>query len=391
MSSLSPLQAVFENGYQELRPPSGDVTTLSFTGDICLIREVEDRLRENPEDAIAGMREALAADYVVGNLETPLSAAPFDPTRGVLKSDPALADVLVALGFDAFTIANNHTMDCGAEGLQDTLSFLSQNNIAYFGAGENLQSARRPLIIERHNIKIGLLGYSQPELDASQISQAGVAPLRKDIILEDMAKLRPQVDVIALTLHEGYEFQHYPRLEFMHLCRELAQNGADVICGHHPHVLQGLETRGNSVIMYSLGNFWFDMTYQRRVPESREGVIAHLSFDKNGPVSLKLTPTAMSENSLLRVAENHQRRAILQHLRDISFLLHDTEAIREQNALSAAKVMRAILGAVYNLGLKDDKAGFEKFVEHQIRRDPYLKTFCDYAELVGGYKSTFMQ
>jgi poly-gamma-glutamate synthesis protein (capsule biosynthesis protein) len=388
MSSLSPLQAVFENGHQELRPPSGDITTFSFTGDICLIREVEERLRENPEDAITGMREALAADYVIGNLETPLSKALLDPQRGALQSDPALAQVLIALGFDAFTIANNHTMDCGADGLHDTLSFLSQNNIAHFGAGDNWEQARRPLIVERNNIKIGLLGYSQPELDAAGISQAGVAPLRKKIILEDIVKLRPQVDVIALTLHEGYEFQYYPRLDFVNLCRELAQH-VDVICGHHPHVLQGMETVGNSLILYSLGNFWFDMTYQRRVPETREGLIAHISFDKNGPVFLKLIPTFADEKSLLRIASAEHRERILQHLKNISSLLQDTESIREQNALSAAKVMRAILGAVYNLGLKDDKAGFEKYVEHQIRRDPYLKTFCDYAELIGGYKSTF--
>jgi len=387
MLSLPSLIAVFENGYQELRPPSGDITTFSFTGDICLIREVEERLRENPQNAIAGMREALAADYVVGNLETPLSKAPFDPQRGVLQSDPDLAHVLISLGFDAFTIANNHTMDCGAEGLQDTLSFLSQNNIAHFGAGENLQQVRQAVIVEHNNIKIGLLGYSQPELDAATQESAGVAPLRKEIILEDIAKLRQQVDVIILTLHEGYEFQHYPRLEFMHLCRELAQNGVDVICGHHPHVLQGMETVGNSLILYSLGNFWFDMTYQRRIPESRQGLIAHISFDKNGPVSLKLTPTVMDEKSHLRTAAGEQRKDILQHLKNISFLLQDTEAIREQNALSTAKVMRSILGAVYNLGLKDDKAGFEKYFYHQIRRDPYLKAFCDYAELIGGYKS----
>jgi len=389
MSSLPPLQAVFENGSQELRPPSGDTTTFSFTGDICLIREVEERLRENPQDAIAGIREALAADYVIGNLETPLSTAPFDPQRGVLKSDPALADVLVSLGFDAFAIANNHTMDCGADGLRDTLSFLSQNNIAHFGAGNNLQEARKPLIVERNNIKIGLLGYSQPELDAAQNDKAGNAPLRKELILADIAQLRPQVDVLILTLHEGYEFQFYPRLEFMQFCRELAQNGADVICGHHPHVLQGLETCGNSMIMYSLGNFWFDMTYQRRVPESRQGLIAHISFDQKGPVKLALTPTIMTETSQLRVADGEPRRAILRHLKHISSALQDTEMIREQNAISVAKVMRAILGAVYNLGTKEDKAEFEKFVEHQIRRDPYLKAFCDYADLIGGYKSTF--
>src|SRR5690606_17969547 len=189
-------------------------------------------------------------------------------------------------------IANNHTMDCGADGLRDTLSILAQNNIVHFGAGDNLEKARRPLIVERNHIKVGLLGYSQPELDAAKTDTAGNAPLRKDIILEDVAKLRPQVDVLILILHEGYEFQFYPRLPFMQLCRELTQHGVDVICGHHPHVLQGMETVGNSLILYSLGNFWFDMTYQRRVPQTRQGLIAHISFDKNGPVKLALTPTA---------------------------------------------------------------------------------------------------
>lgn len=390
MISLSPLQAVFENGHQELRPSFGNITTFSFTGDICLIREVEERLRENPEDAIAGMREALAADYVIGNLETPLAAtAGLDPIRGFLNSDPALAQVLVTLGFDAFTIANNHTMDCGAEGLQETLAFLSQNNIAHFGAGEILQSARQPLIVERHNIKIGLLGYSQPELDAAEAHRAGVSPLRKQLILEDIANLKSQVDNIVLVLHEGYEFQNYPRLDFLNLCRELAQHGVDLICGHHPHVMHGMETVGNCLILYSLGNFWFDLAYHRRIPQTRQSAIAQVSFDQDGPAFLKLTPTMMDDRSRLHVAQGDARKNILQHLKDISAALKNTEFIREQNAISAANVMRAILGNVYRLGETGDKAGFEKYVEHQIRRDPYLKTFSDFAELVGSYKSTF--
>lgn len=390
MPSLPPLEAVFNNGHQQLRPSSGDITTFSFTGDVCLIREVEQRLRENPEDAITGIREALAADYVVGNLETPLAAtADLDPIRGFLNSDPALAKVLVGLGFDAFTIANNHTMDCGADGLNETLAFLNQNNIAHFGAGENLQTARKPLIVERNNIKIGLLGYSQPELDAAESNRAGISPLRKEAILEDIASLKPQVDNIVLVLHEGYEFQNYPRLDFLNLCRELAQNGVDLICGHHPHVMHGMETVGNCLILYSLGNFWFDLSYHRRIPQTRNSAIAHVSFDRNGPVSLKLTPTLMDDESRLHVAQGESRKNILHHLKDISAALQNTETIREQNAISTAQVMRAILGAVYRFGENDDKAGFEKFVEHQIRRDPYLKTFSDYAELIGGYKSTF--
>jgi poly-gamma-glutamate synthesis protein (capsule biosynthesis protein) len=390
MSQLLPLESVFDNGYQELRPSSGDIATFSFTGDVCLIREVEQRLREDAESAVAGIREALAADYVVGNLETPLAAtSDLDPIRGFLNSDPALAKVLISLGFDAFTIANNHTMDCGADGLNETLAFLNQNNIEHFGAGENLQNARQPLIVERNNIKIGLLGYSQPELDAAETQRAGISPLRKQAILEDIANLKPQVDNVVLVLHEGYEFQNYPRLDFLNLCRELAQSGVDLICGHHPHVMHGMETVGNCLILYSLGNFWFDLSYHRRIPQTRNSTIAHVSFDQNGPVVLKLTPTIMDDESRLHVAQGETRKNILQHLKDISAVLQNTEAIREQNAISAANVMRAILGNVYNLGKANDKAGFEKFVEHQIRRDPYLKTFFDYAKLIGEYKSTF--
>lgn len=390
MPSLPPLEAVFDSGYQKLRSTSGDSTTFSFTGDICLIREVEQRLREDAQGAVMGIRDALAADYVIGNLETPLAAnAALDPIRGVLNSAPELATVLPELGFDAFTLANNHTMDCGADGLGETLSFLQQNNIAHFGADTNEQSARKPLIVKRNNITIGLLGYSQPELDAAEAERAGVAPLRKDVILEDVAKLRSQVEVVVLTLHEGYEFQNYPRLDFLNLCHELAQSGVHLICGHHPHVMQGMETVGNCVILYSLGNFWFDMPYQHRVQQSRNSAIAHVTFDQNGATSLKVTPTIMDDGSRLRVAQGETRENILQHLKEISHVLQNKEEIRSQNKASAERVMQGILGAVYRLGEKGDKAGFEKYIQHQIHRDPYLKTFCDFADLVGGYKSTF--
>lgn len=383
MEKLQSLTQVFTSGEQVLRQTEAPTATASFVGDISLVRGVADRLTAEGSKAFCGIDSLLAADLVVGNLETPLSPAHLDPVRGAFTSQPELARYIFELGFNVFNMANNHTMDCGEAGLKDTLEVLHQNGMAHFGAGENLAGATTPLIIEKNGIRFGFIGYSQPELDAATPTSAGVAPLRLHRIEQELEALRGQVDVTIVSLHEGYEFQSYPRLDFMQLCRRSARCGANLIYGHHPHVLQGMETVENCLILYSLGNFLFDMPYHREVSATREGLITHATFDAKGVVALKLIPTYLDDECRLAGITDEARQNTLGHLEVLSRQLGDLEFVREQNHESVRQVMRAVLGAVYQLGKKGDQAGFDKYFQHQIRRDPYLKVFKDYGEMAG--------
>src|SRR5690606_25684758 len=140
---------------------------------------------------------------------------------------------------------------------------------------------------------------------------------------QELEALRGQVDVTIVSLHEGYEFQSYPRLEFMQLCRKLAERGANLIYGHHPHVLQGMETVENCLILYSLGNFLFDMPYHRSVSATREGMIARVTFDAEGIVALKLVPTHLDDECRLAGSIGVAGQNTLERLEVLSRQLDD--------------------------------------------------------------------
>ena len=386
-----PIKELLTTGAQTLRAAQdgSPTVTLSLTGDICLVGGVEARLLRG-EEVFRDIAPLLDADLVVGNLETALATrAQTDTSRSLgrgLGSRPDLAGPLFELGFDAFCLANNHSMDFGGEGLRETLTALRERGVGFFGAGDNLSQARQPLVIERNGLRIGFLGYSQPELDNATDDRPGVAPLLREIVLEDLARVSNTVDALVVTLHEGYEFSDYPRLEFRDFCREVAEGGAAVVCGHHPHVPQGIETHRGALILYSLGNFIFDIPYHRTHEWTRKSVVARITLDAGGPVGVELKPVVLTDDCLLRPADGEERRIILAHMRDISAPLDDDNFIVQANTKFVNEMMKVIMDSVYTLGKEENEKALEFFWTRQFRRSGYLKGFTDFAELVGGYR-----
>lgn len=384
--SLPPLEVLFSTGHQTLRSPQGDTATISVTGDISGIRGVEEAIRQQGAQAIEAITPLLKSDWILGNLETPVTRhAPRDPVRGAFTSDPEIMEPIFNLGFHAFNLANNHTMDHGAEGLQETLEELRKRNIQHTGAGFNLEEAERPLIHTVNGIRFGLLAWSQPEIDAADENRPGVAPLRRERVLKAVQALRPQVDVLIVSLHEGYEFQFYPRLEFMDLCRELIDHGVNLLWGNHPHVIQGMETRENGLILYSVGNFLFDLQYHRQMTGTRDTLIPHITFDAHGPCAIELRCATLGTDCVLRSADPQDQTRIFDKLREVSAALTDRERIRQENRKSVEEVFSIVIGAIYQMGKDDKPEALQHFLNHQCRRDPYLKVFRDFGDLVGNY------
>lgn len=384
--SLPPLAALFSEGRQTLRTSQGNTATLSVTGDISGIRGVEESIRQHGAQALDGIADLLRSDWVLGNLETPVTHhAQRDPVRGTFTSDPEIMAPIFDLGFHAFNIANNHIMDHGVEGLQETLAELHKRNILHTGAGLTLEEAERPIIHTVNGIRFGLLAWSQPEIDGAGENRPGVAPLRRERVLKAVQTLRPQVDVLIVSLHEGYEFQFYPRLEFMDLCRELIDQGVNLLWGNHPHVIQGMETRENGLILYSVGNFLFDLQYHRRMEGTRDTLVPHITFDAHGPCAIELRCAILGMDSILRPADPQDRERIFNKLREVSGALTDRERIRQENRKSTEEVFSIVIGAIYQMGKEDKPEALQHFLNHQCRRDPYLKVFRDFGELVGDY------
>jgi hypothetical protein len=197
--------------------------------------------------------------YTVLNLEAPFrSDTPIKKWINLYNSEEVI-DVLKAINTLAVCIANNHIMDWGKKGLEHLLHKLDNNGIKYFGAGLNINDALRPAKLNFEDKKIGLMGFGWDEEMCiyAEGDRPGVAPLEPGYIIDSLAKLRESVDLVVVNLHWGYEYEVYPLPIHRKLAHEIIDSGADLIVGHHPHVVQLFELYNGKYIYYSLGNFYF--------------------------------------------------------------------------------------------------------------------------------------
>jgi poly-gamma-glutamate capsule biosynthesis protein CapA/YwtB (metallophosphatase superfamily) len=268
--------------------PVPEVTTLAAVGDIMLGRGVGDRHRSDPGAPLKPLAKRLAAaEITVGNFESTLSAAGAPRQGGdSFAASPRVASGLRAAGFDLMSLANNHVGDFGDRALQQTLSRFASAGIKTVGAGRNLAAARRPVIVERDGVRIGFLAIdSIGETPAATRTKPGTnrlnmpprtGPLNRSQlrrISSDVRALNNQVDVAVVITHWGTQYTHRPEPSQRQAARALADAGADLVLGGHPHWVQGFEMVRSAVVVHSLGNFVFDMDFQTK---TREGIFLEI-------------------------------------------------------------------------------------------------------------------
>lgn len=257
--------------------------TLLFTGDIML--------DDGPGRAIAAGRDPLApvagllasADIRIGNLECPIATTGTPQASKIynFRAHPRVLDVLKGR-FDALGVANNHAGDYGKAAFLETLGHLQEAGIASFGGGRNLAEAHRPLWIERHGLRIAILGYNEfkPRSFEAGPHWPGIAWSEDSQVIADMHAARlAGADIVIPFLHWGWERETTPSRRQRTFARQLIDAGADAVIGGHPHVTQGHETYHGKPIIYSLGNFVFD-GFDR--PAARRGWLARVTVDTGG-------------------------------------------------------------------------------------------------------------
>jgi len=225
----------------------------------------------------------------VGNLEAPLARTgrEFKEKKFRFKTGPQAAAALKRAGFSILTLANNHILDFGSSGLRETLRHLDRQGILHSGAGETLAAARREALVTSNGVKIAFLAYSltfPPDFYAGD-GRAGTAPGYRPYYLEDIARARGVADYVVVSFHWGEEKSILPKSYQVTAAHRAVDAGADLVLGHHPHVLQGIERYKNAVIFYSLGNFAFGSLSS----SSDRSVIARITLD-NGVKEVELIP-----------------------------------------------------------------------------------------------------
>ncbi len=217
------------------------------------------------------------APIVLGNLEGPFARKAQREERNFSYGvNPKLATSLIRAGVNVVTLANNHLLDCGRAGVQETLDALALAGVAPLGAGLNKQAAHAPVILQAGNRRIGLLGYYWNRRTAATRELPGSAMDPPEALEADISNLRAQVDRVVVTFHWGIPYEREPSAEDREKARFAVDCGADAVIGHHPHIIQPFEIYRGHPIFYSVGNFAFGSGNSHA-----EGLLVGLRFEES--------------------------------------------------------------------------------------------------------------
>lgn len=200
------------------------------------------------------------ANYRIFNLEVPLvdKETPIDKCGPNLIAPVATVNGYKAVGTDLVTLANNHIMDQGLEGLRSTIQTLDDLHIAHVGAGESIETASKPFFVDLGNKKIGVYACAEHEFSIASEQMAGANPIDLLESFDQVAETKGNCDFLIVLYHGGKEHYRYPSPELQRICRKFITKGADLVVCQHSHCVGCEEKYENGTIVYGQGNFLFD-------------------------------------------------------------------------------------------------------------------------------------
>lgn len=299
------------------------IIVISLVGDILFDGHIKNHINKEGYDyPWKYVSEYFQNDHIsIGNLETSITnrGEKWPDKYYNFRSDPKNLPAMKKAGIEVLSLANNHSLDYGYEGLKDTLMHLKASDIKTLGAGVDRESAREAVIIEKEGVKIGLLGFSRvvPHVDwwatDSRPGLVGAYDGQMKAVLEDIENLKSQVDILIVSIHWGKELHETPRAEEISVAKKMIDMGADAIVGHHPHVLQAIEIYKARPIFYSLGNFVFGT----KSKGTANTIIAQLKVKEGKIENINIIPLEIINSRPERLDEV-KRQEKLDYLRKLS-------------------------------------------------------------------------
>lgn len=308
-----------------------DELRINFVGDLCF---------QGVSTTIPGIAPGVHAffasgDINVANLEAPLthcqSRTAHQPCylRGEPESSP-----LFEL-FDTYSLANNHILDYTAEGLEETLSFLSDQGKSWFGGGLTEADAWCPLRLEKKGIRLGFIGFTR--WYNARGRRPGTTPARMRRLCQIVEELKSEGRFVVVYPHWNYEYLEYPSPIDRQRAHRLIDAGADLIVGSHPHVVQGAETYAGKSIFHSLGNFLFlifDLADRRFATSAALSV----TVQPDHSYTTEVVPT-MTTPETVSLLEGTERTEFLDHFDRLSRVLEDERQARQRFYAAAARIV----------------------------------------------------
>lgn len=301
------LQLNFPKAEERITNPE---VSLIAVGDIMLSRVVGSKMKKYDDYHYPFLKTAEVlqkADLTIGNLESP-----FTPGREiqtgemVFRADPEAVAGLTYAGFDILSLANNHTLNFGTEGLNNTFRYLKEVKIDFIGAGEAISDAYQFLIKEVNGIKFAFLAYSYAGSNSSLVAFMDLDKMEKAV-----KEAKKKADFVIVSMHAGVEYVFIPNNQQIEFAHKAIEAGATLVIGHHPHVVQRVEKYQEGYILYSLGNFVFDQMWSQ---ETREGLISQIFFDSAGIKRIEFYPTIIEDFVQPRFADDLEQERIINRL-----------------------------------------------------------------------------
>ena len=258
------------------------------------------------------------ADLLFGNLENPIADAGVPCTNRELhvtfRAESRSAYALKHAGFNVLSAANNHITDYGEYGLRSTAELLGRVGIEFAGL---YAPSRHPgyTVIEKRGIRVAFLAYNAPALPRARpkgphswrVKKFSFSNIRRDLA-HLIRSIKP--DIIIVSCHWGQSYTTYPIPFQMEIARRMIDQGAHIILGHGPHLIQGTEEYKHGLIVYCLGDFIFDEPY----PETKECFILSCTLSSDGVHDTRCVPVIRNEEFQPVLAEAARKQNILKKI-----------------------------------------------------------------------------
>lgn len=315
-----------ENRIYAWEADSKEEVTIGFIGDILFDDEyaiMANLLRRGvtidngiSPDMLAMLQKV---DILVANNEFPFTdrGTPTEGKTYTFRADTGTVSYLHDMGVDAAVLANNHIYDFGEVGLLDTLDTLEGAGIPYVGAGRNLKEASAPVYYIVNDMKIALVAATQierldnPDTKGATQETAGVFRCWDPELLYETVKLaKENSDFVIVYIHWGTENVSEPDWAQLEQAPGLAEAGADLIIGDHPHCLQGITYFDDTPVIYSMGNFWFNS-------KTVDTGMVKVTINRDGLKAFQFIPAVQSD-CRVNLAAGEEKERILSYMRDLS-------------------------------------------------------------------------
>lgn len=271
-------------------------------------------------------QDLIWADLTIGNLECSISdniVPPVNRDTFSFSTYPAAIEGLKLAEIDILSRANNHTMDFGRQGMNDTAAALDAAGIRHFGIGENLDAARKAVVVELQGVKYAFIGYNgvTDHWDGAGPDWAGTMPMEPDYVIQDIQRELAAGHVVIPYFHWGVEYVADPTSEQRDFAHLAIDHGAAMVMGSHPHWVQAVETYQGKAIVYSLGNFIFDQAWSI---ETQQGMIAHVWMQGSQALSIDLVPVFIEQEHRPRIMGPHEAVPVFNRVWDATnnILIH---------------------------------------------------------------------